>query len=90
MAAGPRRPIFYLGVLTAGFLLGGFLTALLRHFLPDSPAKEVFTYTVSPTIGPVSLNLLVVDLTLGPLGIHVSLLSLIGVVLAYLLARSLF
>jgi len=26
----------------------------------------------------------------GPIGIHVSLLSLVGVVLAYLLARSLF
>ena len=90
MAAGPRRPAFYLGVLTAGFLTGGFLTALLREFLPDSVAKEVFTYTVSPSIGPVSLNLLVVDLTLGPLGLHVSILSLLGVVLAYLVARSLF
>ena len=90
MAAGPRRPIFYLGVLAGGFILGGFLTALLREFLPDSPAKEVFTYTVSPTLGPVSLDLLVVNLTLGPLGLHVSVLSIIGVVLAYLLARSLF
>ncbi|MEO8200938.1 MAG: DUF4321 domain-containing protein [Gemmatimonadota bacterium] len=90
MAAGPRRPVFYFGVLTAGFIAGGFLTSLVRQFLPDSPGKELFTYTVSPTIGPVSINLLVIDLTLGPLGLHVSILSLIGVVLAYLLARSLF
>jgi hypothetical protein len=32
----------------------------------------------------------VVSLTLGPIGINVSLLAVIGVVLAYLLARSLF
>jgi hypothetical protein len=32
----------------------------------------------------------VLNFTLGPVGLHVSLLSLIGVVLAYLIARSLF
>lgn len=90
MAGGPRRPAFYLGVLASGFVVGGFLTALLERFLPDSVAKAVFTYTVSPSVGPVSLDLLVINLTLGPLGIHVSILSLLGVVLAYLVARSLF
>lgn len=90
MASGPRRPGFYLGVLTAGFLAGGFLTSLLQAFLPDSVAKQVFTYTVTPSVGPVSVDLLVVNLTLGPLGLHVSILSLLGVVLAYLVARSLF
>ncbi len=90
MASGPRRPAFYLGILVAGFLVGGFLTELLRYFLPDSVAKQVFTYMVTPSIGPVSLDLLVINLTLGPLGVHVSILSLIGVALAYLVARSLF
>lgn len=90
MASGPRRPAFYLGILIGGFLIGGFLTELFRQFLPDSVAKQVFTYTVTPTLGPVSLDLLVVNLTLGPLGVHVSILSLIGVAVAYLLARSLF
>lgn len=90
MPAGPRRPGFYLGVLAAGFVVGAFLNALLSHFLPDSAAKAFFTYTVTPTVGPVTLDLLVVTFTLGPLGLHVSLLSLVGVVLAYLVARSLF
>ena len=31
-----------------------------------------------------------INFTLGPIGLHVSLLSLIGVVVAYLIARSLF
>jgi hypothetical protein len=36
------------------------------------------------------MNLLVVDFTLGPIGLHVSILSLVGVLVAYLIARSLF
>ncbi|MDX2194713.1 MAG: DUF4321 domain-containing protein [Gemmatimonadales bacterium] len=86
----PRRPGFYLGVLVAGFVAGGFLTSLLQRWLPDSPAKSFFTTTASPTFGPVSADLLVVSFTLGPVGLHVSLLSLLGVVAAYLIARSLF
>jgi Domain of unknown function (DUF4321) len=90
MASGPRRPGFYLGVLLAGFVVGGFLTALVKVVVPESVAKTVFTATWSPTVGPVSVDLLVVNLTLGPLGLHVSLLALLGVILAYLVARSLF
>ncbi|MGH7532258.1 MAG: DUF4321 domain-containing protein [Gemmatimonadales bacterium] len=90
MPVGPRRPRFYLSVLTLGFLVGGFLNSLLSYFLPDSAAKDFFTFTVTPTLGPVSVNLLVISFTVGPVGLHVSLLSLVGVVLAYLLARSLF
>ena len=90
MTIGPRRPSFYVSVLAVGFVLGGFLSALLDRFLPQGPAKEFFTWTVSPSVGPFHVNLLVVNLTLGPLGIQVSLLALVGVLLAYLVARSLF
>ena len=90
MAASPKRPGFYLGVLVAGFLLGGFLTALLERFLPESAARSFFTFAVTPSLGPVSVNLLVVSFTLGPMGVHVTLLSLIGVAVAYYAARSLF
>lgn len=90
MARGPRRPLFYLGVLATGFVVGGFLNVLLRHFLPQGAAKEFFTTTVTPTFGPVHLDLLVMSLTLGPLGFDVSLLSLVGVAIAYFVARSLF
>jgi hypothetical protein len=90
MARGPRRPLFYLVVLATGFVLGGFLQALLRRFLPQGAAKEFFTTAVTPTLGPVHLDLLVVSITLGPIGFEVSLLSVLGVVIAYLIARSLF
>ncbi len=88
--AGPRRPGFYLGVLTAGFIVGGFITALLDRFLPESTFKAFFVSTWTPTVGPVSVDLLVLNFTLGPVGIAVSLLSLAGVMVAYFVARSLF
>jgi hypothetical protein len=90
MRTGPRRPLFYLAVLVVGFVVGGFLTALLRRFLPESPTKDFFTYAVTPSLGPVPVDLLVIHFTLGPVGLDVSLLSLVGVLLAYLFARSLF
>ena len=90
MAIGPRRPAYYIGVLSVGFVLGGFLSALLRRFLPAGPAKEFFTWTVTPTVGPFHLDLLILQLTIGPIGLQVSLLAIVGLILAYLLARSLF
>jgi hypothetical protein len=90
MANVPRRPRFYLGLLSAGFVLGGFLHALLARILPDGAPKEVLTFAVTPRIGPVSLDLLVLSFTIGPVAITVSAMAVVGVILAYLLARSLF
>ena len=90
MGSGPRRPRFYGMILLTGFLVGGFLNAFLKHVLPDSPTKDVFTYTVSPGLGPIPINLLVLHFTLGPVSVELSPMSLIGVALAYVIARSLF
>lgn len=90
MAKVPRRPVFYTVVLASGFALGGFLSAFLERVLPRGAPRDVLTFSVTPTIGPVSADLLVVSVTLGPIGLHVSVLAIVGVVLAFLLARSLF
>jgi len=90
VAIGPRRPLFYVGVLSLGFVLGGFLSALLERFLPEGPATDFFTWTVTPSIGPVPIDLLIFSATIGPVAVSVSLLGLVGVGLAFLLARSLF
>ena len=90
MPHGPRRPGFYFGVLAVGFIVGGLVHALLRRFLPQGPAREVFTWSVTPTVGPIHLDLLVLSVTLGPIGLDVSVLAVVGVIVAYLFARSLF
>lgn len=85
-----RSRLFYLGILGTGFVLGGFLHALLSRLLPAGAPKDVLTFAVQPTVGPFSLDLLVLAFTVGPVSITVSVMAVIGVVLAYLLARSLF
>jgi hypothetical protein len=90
MANVPRRPLFYLGVLSTGFVLGGLLHALLRQVLPEGAPRQVLTFAVTPSIGPFSLDLIILSFTLGPISITVSVMAVVGVVLAYLLARSLF
>jgi hypothetical protein len=90
VAPVPRRPLFYLGVLSAGFALGGFLSAFFERVLPAGAPREVLTFSVTPKLGPLTINLLVLWFTVGPIGLKVSVLAVVGVVLAYLLARSLF
>ena len=90
MAHVPRRPLFYLGVLSAGFALGGFLSAFLERVLPAGAPREVLTLAVTPKLGPLTVDLLVLWFTVGPIGLKVSVLAVVGVILAYLLARSLF
>ncbi len=92
---GPRgsskhRPGFHALVLTIGFVAGGAMHAIAQLLLPAGPAKAFLTSGVSPSIGPLPIDLILFNFTVGALVIHVSLLSLLGVVIAYLIARSLF
>jgi Domain of unknown function (DUF4321) len=85
-----HRPAFHAIVLAIGFVVGGFLTQFARKFLPAGAVKELLTTGVTPSIGPLGLDLVILKLQLGPIALDVSLLSLIGVLIAYLIARSLF
>lgn len=88
--ASPRRGMFHAIVLASGFITGGLLTQVARKFLPPGAAKEFFTTGVTPSVGPLQLDLVIIKMGLGPIAIDVSLLSLVGVLIAYLIARSLF
>ena len=85
-----HRPGFHAIVLTIGFVVGGFLTHFARKFLPAGAAKEVLTTGVTPSLGALQIDLVIIKFALGPLAIDVSLMSLVGVLIAYLIARSLF
>jgi len=88
--AARRGAVFHGIVLASGFIVGGLLTQVARKFLPPGSAKEFFTTGVTPSVGPLSLDLVIMKLALGPVALDVSLLSLLGVLMAYLIARSLF
>ena len=85
-----HRPGFHLAVLAIGFITGGVLTQVFRRFLPAGTVKEFLTTGVTPSFGPVSLDLVILKFAVGPVALDVSLLSLLGVLIAYLIARSLF
>ena len=85
-----HRPGFHLLVLTIGFIVGGFLNYFSRKWLPAGAVKEFLTTGVTPSIDAISINLIIVRFALGPVALDVSLLSLAGVLVAYLIARSLF
>ncbi len=88
--AARRGAVFHGIVLALGFIVGGLLTQVARKFLPPGSAKEFFTTGVTPSAGPITLDLVILKFALGPVAIDVSLLSLLGVLVAYLIARSLF
>jgi hypothetical protein len=92
MAKGPskHRPVFHLMVLASGFVSGGLLTQVARRFLPAGAVKEFLTVGVTPAVGPLPVDLIILKFAVGPVALDVSLLSLLGVLIAYLIARSLF
>lgn len=85
-----HNPKLHAMILAAGFVAGGVLTQVARKFLPPSPVKEFFTTGVTPSVGPLTLDLVILKFAVGPVALDVSLLSLVGVIIAYLIARSLF
>lgn len=91
-ARGPskHRPVFHLVVLASGFVSGGLLTQVARRFLPAGAVKEFLTTGVTPSVGPLPVDLIILKFAVGPVALDVSLLSLLGVLIAYLIARSLF
>jgi hypothetical protein len=89
--AQARRPLrFNALVLAAGFVAGGLLTQVARRFLPPGAVKEFLTTGVTPSIGPLPIDLIILKFAVGPVALDVSLLSLLGILIAYLIARSLF
>jgi hypothetical protein len=85
-----HRPLFHGVVLGVGFIVGGFLQLFARKFLPVGAAKEFLTTGVTPQVGPLTIDLVILKFAIGPIAVDVSLLSLVGVLIAYLIARSLF
>ncbi len=85
-----HRPGFHAVVLAVGFVAGGLMQAAARQWLPSGAVKEFLTTAVTPSIGQLQLDLVILKFGLGPIALDVSLLSLVGVLAAYLIARSLF
>jgi hypothetical protein len=77
-----------LWTLALGLLLGGLLTQLSVVFLPESPAKDFLTLSVEASIGPLSIDLLVIAFTIGPLILSLNVLTLVGIAIVAFVVRS--
>lgn len=74
--------------LILGLFLGGLLTRLCELFLPDSAARDFLTTSVAASVGPFSIDLVAVGFTIGPLSVTLNVLTLVGVGIVALVARS--
>lgn len=74
--------------LVLGLFLGGLLTRLSELFLPESAARDFLTTSVAASFGPFSLDLVAVAFTIGPLVLTLNVLTLVGIGLVAMVARS--
>lgn len=74
--------------LVLGLFLGGLLTKLSQIFLPDSAARDFLTTSVNASLGPLAVDLVSVAFTLGPLTLTLNVLTLVGISIVALVARS--
>ena len=77
-----------LWTLVIGLFLGGLLTKLAELFLPESAARSFLTTAVSSSVGPFSLDLVAVGLTVGPVSFVLNVLTLVGIAIVALVVRS--
>ena len=74
--------------LVLGLFLGGLFTKLSEVFLPESAARDFLTTSVKASVGPFSVDLVAVALTLGPLVVQLNVLTLVGIGIVAFIARS--
>jgi len=74
--------------LVLGLFLGGLLTKLSVMFLPDSATRDFLTTSVDASLGPLSVGLVAVAFELGPVTLTLNVLTLVGIFIVALIARS--
>jgi hypothetical protein len=83
-----RKYPVYLAVLISGMLIGGYLGKMLATVMPDGVAKDFFLTSIAGNFGPVTIDLVIISLTLGPLQVTLNLVGVLGLFIAYYLFRS--
>ena len=83
-----RATVRLVWTLVLGLFLGGLLTTLAELFLPDSAARDFLTTAVAASAGPLSIDLVAVAFTLGPVSVTLNVLTLVGISIVAFIARS--
>jgi hypothetical protein len=88
MERNRRGLVRFVWTLVLGLFLGGLLTHLLGTYLPDGPPRSFFTTSVVASAGPISIDLVAVAVTLGPLELSLNVLTLVGIAIVALFVRA--
>jgi hypothetical protein len=84
-----RGVIRFVWTLVLGLFLGGLLTKLSELTLPEDTATREFLLTsVNASVGPLSVDLVAVAFSLGPLTLELNFLTLVGIAIVALVVRS--
>lgn len=83
-----RTAVRIIWTLIFGFFLGGLLSKF-AELLPDSVARDFLLTSVNASVGPLSVDLVAVAFDLGPLVVTLNFLTLVGIAIVALVARSL-
>ena len=87
--SGRRGVIRFAWTLVLGLFLGGLLTKLMELTLPEGTASREFLLTsVNASLGPLSVDLVVVAFALGPVTLELNFLTLVGIAIVALVVRS--
>ncbi|MCH7886982.1 MAG: DUF4321 domain-containing protein [Candidatus Marinimicrobia bacterium] len=82
-----NRPILLaVYTLTLGAIVGTLVGEILGFILPEGVVKQFFLLSKTLSVGPGTLNIIMLQLTLG-LSITLNVISLIGIAIAYYLLR---
>ena len=72
--------------ITLGAILGTLVGEILGLILPEGVVKQFFLLSKTISVGPGTLNIILLKLTLG-ISITLNVISLIGIAIAYYLLR---
>ncbi|MCA9730713.1 DUF4321 domain-containing protein [candidate division KSB1 bacterium] len=86
MLKSKRTVGIFVVTFIAGAILGTFVGELIAFALPDGVVKDFFLLSVNPAIGPTTLDIGVLTLTLG-LTLHINVIGFLGIAIAFYVLR---
>lgn len=88
--SGRREIVRFTWTVVLGLFLGGLLTKLVEvsPIDPNAAPRQFLLTSVDASIGPLSVDLVAVAFTLGPVTLTLNVLTLVGIAIVAMIVRS--
>lgn len=77
---------FIVVIIVIGALIGSALGEVIAYVIPDGVVKEFFLKSVSASLGPGTLDIIIMTITLG-FSIKVNIIGIFGILIAAYILR---